>query len=232
MSDTDLIDIVQKYSEKQGFNENQFAVYLHEDKSHRHLHIIANRVGDNLKTCSSSNSYYKNLDFSKELETEYKLVETQRPGKGQEFEPSNERAKVIRKVLDICISDSDSLRDFCSKVEDFGIKVYKGRGISFTDQSGATFKGSSIGREYSLKGIEKQIFNNLNARSIASMSQNEYVESEISESSLGFDQNYDYSLMDSSSGYDEDIERLRRQGKKKKKRRYRGKIRGYRMGNF
>ncbi len=35
------------------------------------------------------------------------------------------------------------------------VKIKKGRGISFIDEDGVSFKGSKIDRKYSLKGIEK-----------------------------------------------------------------------------
>ena len=41
----ELIDISEKYAKEHGFDRNQYAVYLHEDKAHRHLHIVANRIG-------------------------------------------------------------------------------------------------------------------------------------------------------------------------------------------
>lgn len=62
------------YAKSHGFDENQYAVYLHDEKEHLHLHIVVNRIGIYLKACSSSNSYYKNKDFAKEMEIKYHLT--------------------------------------------------------------------------------------------------------------------------------------------------------------
>lgn len=169
LTDQDLIDISEKYAKAQGFDQNQYAVYLHQDKDHIHLHIVSNRINNDAKCVSSSNNYYKNKDFAKAMEKEYNLIPTNRLVKekgmskeafkeiSKNFKPDNSRANSIKQVLDTCISNSSTIEQFSKEVEQYGIKVHRGRGIAFTDKEGATFKGSQIGREYSLKGIEKQI---------------------------------------------------------------------------
>lgn len=152
----DLIDIANKYLEKHGFDDNQAAVYLHNDKAHLHLHIVANRIKMNGICVSSSNNYFKNLEFAKEMENHYQLIKTNRKEKGVDFVKDSQRANQIKAKIDKALLKSTTMEEFCKHMKNMNVLVLRGRGIAFVDGSGAKFKGSEIGREYSLMGIEKQ----------------------------------------------------------------------------
>jgi len=242
LTNQDLIDISEKYAKAQGFDQNQYAVYLHLEKQHTHLHIVSNRITNQAKCISSSNSYYKNKDFAHAMEKEYSLVPTNRIVRdtenkkdfkeiAKEFKPDNSHAKSIKQVLDICIADSSSMRQFVKKVEQYKIKVHQGRGIAFTDKSGASVKGSQISREYSLKGIEKQILQRGSTiNPIEKMSQ-EKIGLEIDQQSTQQEKGIEssYISIDSFNPFigetgntnennDEDIDELMGKKKRKKKR--------------
>lgn len=167
-------EIAEKYAEKHGFSENQYAVYLHQDKAHTHLHIVANRIGYDNKCVSSSHSYAKNREFSREMEQEYNLIRTNRKKgskeiqtdfsyyPGADFISEDKRLLKVKELIDRQIPQCKNIKELEVKLLNFGIKTYKGRGISFVDSAGAKFKGSQLGREYSIKGLEKQISNNQN----------------------------------------------------------------------
>lgn len=157
LSKQDLIDIANKYLEKHGFDDNQAAVYLHLDKSHLHLHIIANRIKMNGLCVSSSNNYFKNLDFAKEMENQYQLIKTNRKEKGVDFVKDSQRANQIKAKIDKALLKSSTMDEFCKHMKNMNVLVLRGRGIAFVDSSGSRFKGSEIGREYSIMGIEKKI---------------------------------------------------------------------------
>lgn len=153
----DLIDIANKYLEKHGFDDNQSAVYLHNDKAHIHLHIVANRIKMDGICVSSSNNYFKNLDFAKEMENQYQLIKTNRKEKGVDFVKDSQRANQIKAKIDKALLKSTTMDEFCKHMKNMNVLVLRGRGIAFVDGSGAKFKGSEIGREYSIMGIEKQL---------------------------------------------------------------------------
>ena len=157
LSKQNLIDIGNKYLEQHGLNNNQAAIYIHNDKAHLHLHIIANRIKKDGLCVSSSHNYAKNLTFCKEIEKEYSLIETNRKEKGVDFVKDNQRANKIKEKIDKAILKSNSLDEFCKNMKQLNVLALRGRGIAFVDSAGAKFKGSEIGREYSLKGIEKQL---------------------------------------------------------------------------
>lgn len=163
----DYIELSEKYAKKHGFEDNQYAVYLHNDKSHIHLHIVANRIGFDNKSVSSSQSFPKNTEFSMETEIEYNLIRTNRKLSKKEvlensisypeFESSNIRLDYIKKQIDKEVLNSNSIDDLKEQLKKYNIKTYIGRGVTFVDGMGAKFKGSQIGREYSLQGLTKQI---------------------------------------------------------------------------
>jgi len=154
----DYIDICNQYLKKHGFHNNQSAIYLHSDKQHTHFHIIANRIRLNDgKSVSSSHNYAKNVEFSKEIELRYNLIKTNRKTKGVDFVKDNTRANKIKLKVDVAILKSSSINAFIYEMKKQNVLVLKGRGIAFIDTSGAKFKGSDLGREYSLQNIEKRI---------------------------------------------------------------------------
>ena len=157
LSKQDLIDIANKYLEKHGFDDNQAAFYLHNDKAHIHLHIVANRIKMDGICVSSSNNYFKNLEFAKEMESQYQLIKSNRKEKGVDFVKDSQRANQIKAKIDKALLKSNTMDEFCKHMKNMNVLVLRGRGIAFVDGSGAKFKGSELGREYSLMGIEKQL---------------------------------------------------------------------------
>lgn len=155
LSKQDLIDISNKYLKKHGFEDNQSAIYLHTEKEHLHLHIISNRITNDGLCVSSSNNYFKNLEFAKEMENQYQLIKTNRKEKGIDFVKDSQRANQIKAKIDKALLNSTTMDEFCKHMKNMNVLVLRGRGIAFVDGSGAKFKGSELGREYSLMGIEK-----------------------------------------------------------------------------
>lgn len=160
----ELMEISEKYAEKHGFDKNQYAVYLHQDKAHKHLHIVANRIGYDRKVVSSSHSYAKNTEFSKSMEIEYELIKTNRKEKGKDFKPQKEFAQTMKIMIDNCLKNSKSMNELSNNLKDqYCVTMYKGRGVSFMyqekNEKARSVKGSEVGRAYSLKGLEKQIEN-------------------------------------------------------------------------
>ncbi|KAB2858744.1 MAG: relaxase/mobilization nuclease domain-containing protein [Flavobacteriales bacterium] len=157
LTNQDLIDIGDQYMIKQGFDNNQSATYIHRDKEHLHLHIVANRINLEGKCTSSSHNYAKNIEFSKQMEEKYQLINTNRKVKGVDFVKDNARANIIREKIHKSLVNSNSIEQFCAEMKNQQVLVIIGRGISFIDSSGTKFKGSEVGREYSLLGIQKML---------------------------------------------------------------------------
>lgn len=156
----DWIDISNDYAKKIGFQNNPFAVYIHEENTDKeHIHIIASRVKSNNLAVSDSYTHYKNMDFCRNIEKKYKLRQVKRvleTVKKQEiFTKNDKRIAPLEEKIISAIKQSDSFQDFEFHLKNMGIKTKRGRGIGFTDEKGVYIKGSDINRKYSLKGIEK-----------------------------------------------------------------------------
>ena len=83
------------------------------------------------------------------------------------FRPKEERqsqfsqsnvAESIRKKIDKNLPAAKNMDDLKKLLLKDGVKMYVGRGVSFLDkESGTSFKGSALGREYSLMNLEKSM---------------------------------------------------------------------------
>ena len=149
-------EMVKLYAKKQGFEKNQWVVYKHNDTKNPHYHFVGNRINaDTKKSTSVSNDRYKNLEFSREMEKKYNLTKVEKTLTIDKTK-TNQRALELKKMVDKNIKKSKGFDDFKWNMEKDGVKVNKGRGLSYTHDK-VSFKGSELGRNYSLKNTEKQI---------------------------------------------------------------------------
>lgn len=160
LSTQDWIDISNDYAKKIGFQNNPFAVYIHEENTDKeHIHIVASRIKNNNIAVSDSYTHYKNMDFCRSIERKYKLRQVKRVietvKKKETFIKDDKRILLLNEKIKSAISQSDSFDDFIFHLQNMKVKVKKGRGIVFIDENGVSFKGSDVNRKYSLKGIEK-----------------------------------------------------------------------------
>jgi hypothetical protein len=71
---------------------------------------------------------------------------------------SNTLAQSIRDKIDRNLLKHKTMEDLRKSLEMEGLKMYQNRGVSFLDtKTAAKFKGSDLGREYSLMNIEKRL---------------------------------------------------------------------------
>ncbi|MGO3181864.1 MAG: relaxase/mobilization nuclease domain-containing protein [Aequorivita sp.] len=154
------IDISEDYAKKIGFQNNMYAVYIHEEGSEKeHIHIVASRIMDNNLAVPDNFTHYKNLDFCREVEKKYDLRKVERKLEKikaqEEFIPTDKRSVDLKEAIFSAIDVSDSIEDVVFHLKNQKIKTKIGRGISFIDRNGVSKKGSGIDRQLSLKGIEK-----------------------------------------------------------------------------
>ncbi len=146
-----------------GFSDNQLVVFQHNDTNHAHFHIVANRINFNGKTTANDGySYLKTGTFCRKIEQELGLQTTPNmkallPEKEREIS-SNTLAQSIRDKIDRNLLKHKTMEDLRKSLEKEGVKMYQNRGVSFLDtKTAAKFKGSDLGREYSLMNIEKRL---------------------------------------------------------------------------
>jgi hypothetical protein len=164
-SQEQLEKLALAFSKDFGFEENQLVVFKHTDKSHPHIHIVGNRI--NVKSVTTAKDSFSKLrtgDFCRKLELELGLtivpnmkallpVEERKNAFSQ-----SKLADSIRAKIDKRISYVKTLEGMKKSLAQDGIKMYVGRGVSFLDKkTGASLKGSELGREYSLMNLEKRL---------------------------------------------------------------------------
>ncbi|WP_111706574.1 relaxase/mobilization nuclease domain-containing protein [Lutibacter citreus] len=159
LSIDDWLNISNDYAAKIGFQNNPFAVYVHEEGTKKeHIHIVASRITENNKAVSDSYTHYKNMDFCREVEKKYNLRKVKRVFEtvknNEVFKSSDKRIQPLKEKIFKAIEMSDSIDDVIFHLKNEEIKVKIGRGIGFTYKD-VYFKGSKIDRGLSLKGIEK-----------------------------------------------------------------------------
>jgi hypothetical protein len=158
----DFLDIALDYAKTIGFELNPYAVYIHEEGTDKeHIHIVASRIKENNTAVTESYTRYKNLDFCRKIEEKYNLRRVKRvleTVKEQKvFISEDARQFPLVKKIDQAIEYSVTLKDFVFHLEQNVVNVQIGRGIGFTDEKGVYFKGSDLGRDYTLSSITKRL---------------------------------------------------------------------------
>lgn len=158
-----LEKICIEFSNWFGLKNNQMVVYKHSDKKHEHVHIVANRVDiDGVNSYRDSNNFYETGKFCRYVEQKFGLQKTKQmdslkiDGKGVTSE--NKLHVQLRQQIDMLLVEVSSTKELRHALLQKGWKSYEGRGISFVHKaSGTSIKGSELGRNYSLNGLQKLI---------------------------------------------------------------------------
>lgn len=167
-SQEQLEKLAMAFSKDFGFEENQLVVFKHTDKSHPHIHIVGNRINvKGVTTAKDSFSHLRTGDFSRKMELTLGLTivpnmkallpaEERKNAFSQSKLADSIRAKIDRRIRRITYVKT--LEGLKKSLSQDGVKMYIGRGVSFLDKkTGASFKGSELGREYSLMNLEKRL---------------------------------------------------------------------------
>lgn len=160
-----IIQITDLFAKRFGFEHNQLIVFQHNDTQHQHFHIVANRINSFGKTSAKDSfSHLRTGEFCRDIELQLglKITPTMKallPAKEREkFRSNSDIAESLRNKIDEELVKSKSLDEVSQSLKKQGIKMHINRGISFVDKkSGAKFKGSDLGRAYSLQNLEKRL---------------------------------------------------------------------------
>ncbi|WP_108823636.1 relaxase/mobilization nuclease domain-containing protein [Dysgonomonas sp. Marseille-P4361] len=164
MSNEFMLQLAKEYMNEMGIKNTQYIIVRHHSTDNEHLHIVYNRIDNDLKLISVNNDYKRNVKVCKKLKDKYKLTY----GKGKERvkrEKLNNPDKVkyyiydaVKAILPTCKIPAD----LTFALQQFGIEVqYKHRrttgeieGVSFRCDNIA-FKGSQIDRKFSFSNLKK-----------------------------------------------------------------------------
>ncbi|MDQ2770408.1 MAG: relaxase/mobilization nuclease domain-containing protein [Bacteroidota bacterium] len=163
-----MLAIAEGYVQKMGLDKTQYAIIRHHDQpDNQHLHILANRVGNDGKTVNDGQNFYRSKVALTELIQEHGLTppkglrpEKQHPAQLHGVDLTRHELKeALRAVLATTTDGKDMRQQLSEQAITFRLfrtKEGTPTGISFS-KDGQTLKGSDISREYSLAGIVKQL---------------------------------------------------------------------------
>jgi MobA/VirD2-like, nuclease domain len=168
LSDGRVKEIAARYLKELGVTGTQYAVVKHTDRSHLHLHLIANMVNNEGMSITDSWLGLRGKKLSQQLTEEYQLIPANRKNlKLTHLEALNEKEAEKYRVY-MAISENlpkvKTLDELEAKLQKQGIEIqykYLGhtnekQGISF--KKGAfCFKGSQVDRQFSYNNLQKTL---------------------------------------------------------------------------
>lgn len=170
MTNDFMIQLAKEYMLEMGIRNTQHIIVRHHNTDNEHLHIVYNRIDNNLKLISVNNDYKRNIKTCKKLKDKYKLTY----GKGKDRvkrEKLDNPDKVkyyihdaIKAVLPNCKNPADlrfGLKKFEIELE-YKLKLGTNQieGVSFR-YNNIAFKGSQVDRKFSYGNLKKAVQKNI-----------------------------------------------------------------------
>jgi hypothetical protein len=168
VSDERLVELGQKYLERIGVVNTQYAFVKHTDKPHLHMHIIANRVDNDGAPTATGLVIERGTRAAQELTREYALKQEEGKTLEQTHRQALHQPDAVRYRLYEAIKEQ---LPSCRDLEDLekgllrqGITIRyredaetgERQGISFRLEH-HSFKGSAVDKDFSLKRLEKTL---------------------------------------------------------------------------
>jgi hypothetical protein len=164
MTNDFMLQLAKEYMEEMGIRNTQYIIVRHHNTGNEHLHIVYNRINNDLKLISVNHDYKRNIKVCKKFKDKHGLTY----GKGKE-RVKREKLKnpdkvkyhiydTIKAVLSQC-KDEKELQSLLLKSEiktEFKLKRTTGEveGLSFR-YGDFSFKGSQVDRKFSYGNLKK-----------------------------------------------------------------------------
>lgn len=167
-------EIANTYMEQMGFGDaHQWVAVSHNDTNGQHIHIIASRIGLNGQLWNGRWEYFSAMRVASDLEKQFGLTITktfEEAERDKKQATKNEIEKALREgrapirqqlhqIIDEALNEPQSVFAFIERLKASGVVVIPnvastGRlnGMAF-QLEGITFKGSQLGKGYSLKQL-------------------------------------------------------------------------------
>lgn len=166
LTNKELAKICREFSEKFGFDNNQWIACTHRDTDNLHLHMIVNRISIDNKVYDTSFISKRAGKIAEEISREMGLTianEVQRKEKYRpevtSFERMMARSRIEKASLAALSKKPKSLNDFAQEMRKRGIELTEAKnkkgntyGLRFSGY-GQTFKASQIGKEFGYRTL-------------------------------------------------------------------------------
>lgn len=184
MTNDFMVHLAKEYMQEMGIKNTQYIIVRHHNADNEHLHIVYNRINNDLKLISVNNDYKWNIKTCKKLKDKYNL--TYGKGKDQvKREKLNDPDKVqyyiynaIKAVLPSCKVPADlrfSLKRYGIEIEyKYKRTTNEIEGVSFR-YNNIAFKGSQIDRKFSFGNLKKEFEKNIKLLQVQAKEKQSYV---------------------------------------------------------
>ena len=224
--------IASEYMLLMGLEKNtQFIVAAHQDKAHKHAHILCNRINNQGLTISDSNDRIRSEKICRAITLKYKLyvAEGKRDINENRLKEPDKTKYEIYKVLKKNVSQCQDWKELNNRLKDENIDmqfIYKGQssviqGITFSMNS-LSYKGSAVDKLFSFSKIDFQLNQNMKQHtnhsffSIDNSSQTYERMQILPKDDLQVDLQVDFPISISSGKHQDDDLNLKKKKKKKK----------------
>lgn len=165
--------IAEDYLVKMGLSNTQYVIIRHHDQAdNQHVHIIANRVGNDGKTIDDGKNFYLSKKALELLVADHQLtpIKGERPQlqnleqlKGAEL-TKYEIREAVRPVMATATDLPSVIKELHANKESINVSEVinkQGQLIGLTfEKNGTTFKGAQLGRPFSVASVQQQLADN------------------------------------------------------------------------
>ena len=169
MTNDFMVQLAKEYMAEMGIKNTQYIIVRHHNADNEHLHIVYNRIDNDLKLISVNHDYTRNVKVCKKLKDRHGLTY----GEGKDRVKREKLRKpdsvkyllydIIKVILPYCTSEKE-FQDFLQS-KGFNVEFKLNRttgeveGISFR-YANISFKGSQIDRKFSYANLKKEFEKN------------------------------------------------------------------------
>ncbi len=162
MTNEFMLQLAKEYMQEMGIKNTQYIIVRHHNTDNDHLHIVYNRIDNDLKLISVNNDYKRNVAVCKKLKDKHGLTYGEGKERVKREKLSNpDKAKYqIYDAIRATIVNSPDYETLEKFLKPHGVtmqfKLRRGtdsiEGVSFA-KNGYSFKGSQVDRLFSHKKL-------------------------------------------------------------------------------
>ncbi len=170
MTDDFMVQLAKDYMQEMGIGNTQYIIVRHHNTENPHLHIVYNRINNDLKLISVNHDYKRNIKVCKKLKDKYKLTygKDKEKVKREKLKNPDKIKYYIHDAIKSVLPNCKNPADLRFALEKHGVEIdYKFKrgtneiqGVSFRYENIA-FKGSEVDRKYSFGNLKKEFQKNI-----------------------------------------------------------------------
>lgn len=170
MTNDFMVQLAKEYMEEMGIKNTQYIIVRHHNTDNEHIHIVYNRIDNNLKLISVNHDYKRNIKVCKKLKDKHGLTygKDKERVKREKLRNPDKAKYYIHDAIKTVLPNCKTPNDLRYNLQKFGIELeYKHKrttseieGVSFR-YGDIAFKGSEVDRKYSFGNIKKVLEKNI-----------------------------------------------------------------------